>query len=1064
MSEKTADFAGPTAYPGETPQAESDRDQLHHDYSVGVENRPPETFNWAMSGTHVSVSNDDHGVQFDGMAWTDYNRPYAYGIVELHFTWNAMWTIVYTNISIPMVEQRLKRYSKDQGWEWAGIQDHRGQALDSRKASVPGIGEINPGLKDWKNNEWSGMETFDNPGDKQSDSPYYGFQDPEPSDIPSDSPRTCSECGELCLNYDDWRKHTLRNHVNPERKPPGEPQPVVDLDQVLPANFNEAIMDTTVQRQSRLLMQLTAAGPPIPQLPGPMPFIYDIDQDRIFVGHPGERHSDIQGRFTPGGIIEGLYDPKGNVQIRTDTDMPYTVRHMIQLWYALHPELVVKAVYLSVGQKKYKLASAGIGHTVRNLVATDPAAWAAYQALESHGNVYAVGGVVRDVVLGKQPKDVDLMVQGVEPEDVQRILSSLPGRVDLTGKQFGVYRYRDPDGNEAEIALPRTERSTGGGHKDFEVVTNPYISVGEDLARRDFTGNAMAVNLATGDLIDPYHGSEDLKSGVLRTVSDRSFPEDPLRILRAFSQVSRHGLDPAPETYHDLIAHAESLNELPAERLQMELDKLMSGSDPAKAVDLMEATGVLQHVLPDVAATVGFDQKSKYHAHLLNDHLKDVLRRAATLSPDVDLRWAALLHDIGKPKSQWVDEEGLGHYYETKDGRGADHEDVGAEMARNLLTDLKFPNDRIDRITHLIQHHMFPAFNSQGGARKFINKVGDDHADDLLTFRDADAGGHGFDHDGNVPLMRQYVQHVRDAGEPTSAKMLAINGHDLISAGMKPGPQMGTVINRLVELVLEDPTLNEKGVLLQIAQQENPDLFGFAKVANILDEIKDTLDPAVFNKADDVDPQVKPKIAEWVKNKVYKTLTDASWPDPTKYVNLVLTGSLTTYQWSEESDFDVSLWIDVKELPEFVRADLIAMMIEKCDGTIVPGTTHPIQCFVVDPKRTTREDIYKPGLRSAFDLDKHEWIVLPERDRSIDVYKKYPEWINYAKMVEDKIRMMLIYDKAAVRIYWDFLHRRRFLDQKAGKGDFSESNVVYKWLSNRGLFGPISEATGEHIA
>lgn len=1071
MTKKTADLLGPSAYPGSTPQAESDRAQEQHsyddslrpDYTVDTTTRPDEVYNWSMSGTHVSVSNDDHGVQFGAMAWTDFNRPYAYGTVELHYMWTARWTVVYTNMSVPMVEKRLKRYSKDQGWEWGGIQDYRGEPLDSlRTSSAPGIGEINPGVKDWKNKEWSGMETFDNPGDQQSDTPFYGFQDYD-EDVPSDLPRTCSECGEPCLDYDDWRKHVLRKHLNPDRKPPGEPQPVVDLDDVLPAHFNEDVMDSTVQRQSRLLMQMTAATGQIPAIPGPMPFIYDIEQDRIYVGHPGERHSDIQGRFTPGGIIEGLYDPKGNVQIRTDTDMPYTVRHMIKLWYALHPELLVKAVYLMVGQKKYKLSSAGIGHTVRNLVATDPAAWAAYKALEPHGNVYAVGGVVRDVVLGKTPKDVDLMVQGVDPDDVQRTLQRLPGRVDFTGKQFGVFRYRDPDGNEAEIALPRTERSTGPGHRDFEVTTNPYISVGEDLARRDFTGNAMAVNLSTGDLVDPYHGSEDLKSGVLRTVSDRSFVDDPLRILRAFGSVSRHGLDPSPETYHDLAAHAHLLGELPAERLQMELDKLMSGNDPAKAVDLMEATGVLPHVLPDVAATTGFDQKSKYHRHLLSDHIKDVLRRTAAMTPDVDVRWAALLHDIGKPESQWIDDQGYGHYYKNDRGEGADHETVGAEKARKLLTDLKFPNDRIERITHLVQHHMFPKFDTQSGARKFINRIGDQHVDDLITLREADQGGHGNDWDGNAPLMRQYVQAVRESGQPTALSNLAVNGNDLIQAGMKPGPQMGQVLKRLMDLVIEDPSLNEKETLLGIAHQENPDLFG-VKTANILDTIKDELDPTVFNHPEAIDPDVKPKIVEWVKNKVYKTMTDAGWPDPSKYLRLVLTGSLTTYQYGEESDFDISLWIDVEKLPEYVRADLIALMIEKCDGTIVPGTTHVLQDFVVDVNRYTFEDLYKPGLRSAYDLDNGKWIVLPEKTRSVDVYKAYPAIINYAKMVEDKVRMMLRYDKAALKVYWDFLHHRRFLDQRAGKGDYTESNIVYKWLANQGLFGPISEATGEYLA
>lgn len=1073
---KTADYGAGDAYPGSEPQNVSDREQeaasfsmpdtgYREDYTVAPPPMPEE-YNWAMSGTHVSVSNDLHGDLFQAMGWTDLNRPHAYGKCELHAQWSVYWTVDYTNMSLHMVEKRLKRYTKDQGWNWGGLLDAEGYPQTSRslkQTSVPGIGEINPGVKDWKNKEWAGMGQYDNPGVPQSDTPFYGLQDPV-EDKPMDDPRTCSECGAPCLDYNDWREHTLRYHVNKDRKPADSPQPVVDLDDVLPAGFNEAIMDKTVQRQSRIIFQMTAAAPMAPMIAGPMPFIYDIESDRIFVGHPGERHSDIQGRFTPGGIIEGLYDPKGNVQIRTDTDMPYTVRHMAELWYAMHPELTIKSIFLMVGDKKHKLASSNIAFQVKNQVATDPAAWSVFKALEPLGNVYVVGGAVRDIVLGKTPKDIDLMVQGVEAEDVEYALKRLPGRVDFTGKQFGVFRYRDPEGNEVEIALPRTERSTGAGHKDFDVVTNPFISVGEDLARRDFTGNAMAVNLSTGDLVDPYRGSEDLKSGILRTVSDRSFVEDPLRILRAFASVSRHGLDPSTDTYHDLAAHGHTLAELPAERLQMELDKIMGGDDPTKAIDLMEATGVLQHVLPEVAATENFDQKSKYHAHTLNDHIKEVLRSTAEQTSDLDVRWAALLHDIGKPDSQWMDEDGYGHYYKNKDGQGEDHELLGAQMAKELLTRLHFPNDRIQRIEHIVKHHMFPKFDSMGGARKFINRVGDGNADDLLLLRQADSGGKGNAWDGDVPRMQQYVQAVREAGEPTDQKMLAINGNDLIAAGYAPGRGMGDILKYLTDRVLEDPSLNTPETLLALASEAQPQEPTISKTANILDPILDHLDPDVFNHADSHDPTVKMHVVEWLKKKVYSTMMDAGWPDPANYLNLILTGSLTTYQWSAESDFDVSLWIDVERFPDWVRADLIAMMIEKCDGTIVPGTTHPIQCFVVNPKQFTKEDLYKPGLRSGYDLDKGEWIVLPEKSRSIDVSLRWPEHIRYAKDCADKMKMMLRYDKYAVKTYWDFLHRQRFLDQRAGKGDYAISNIVYKMLNNEGLLDDISEVTGEHIA
>lgn len=503
----------------------------------------------------------------------------------------------------------------------------------------------------------------------------------------------------------------------------------------------------------------------------------------------------------------------------------------------------------------------------------------------------------------------------------------------------------------------------------------------------------------------------------------------------------------------------------------MELDKIMSGDRPADAITLMENTGVLQHVLPDVHDTFGFDQRNRHHNYPLNEHLKLVLENAAMLTDDVDVRWAALLHDIGKPASQWIGDDGIAHYYKNEKGEGQNHEEVGADLARMLLTDLKFPTDRIDRICHLIKNHMFGTFQNQSGARKFLNRVGDEHADDLLNLRQADIGGKG-NHDlGYVPIMRQYVQAVRDAGEATDRSQLAINGNDLISIGMRPGPELGATLEFLTQKVLEDPTLNQRETLLQLAKQtmegEGDVKFSAEKTrqANILDPIQDELDPAVFNHADRIDPDVKPKIIEWVKKKIYTTMTQAGWPDPSKYLEIFLTGSLTTYQWSKDSDFDTSLWVNVERFPEFARADLIKLMIEKCDGTIVPGTTHPIQCFVVDPTRFSKDDLYQPGLRSAYDMDKQRWYVLPEKDRVIDVAKKWPEHIRYAQMCVDKLKLMLRYhNDGAVKVYWDFLHRQRFLDMRAGKGDYSLSNIVYKMIANEGLHPYIEEATGEHIA
>jgi tRNA nucleotidyltransferase (CCA-adding enzyme) len=842
-----------------------------------------------------------------------------------------------------------------------------------------------------------------------------------------------------------------------------------------------------------------------PAIGGPIPFIYDIEKDKVFVGHPGERHSDIQGRFTPGGIIEGLYKPDGQVEIRTDTDMPYTVRHLIELWYYMHPELHVKGLYLVVGQEQYKLASANIGHKVRNMAFTDPAVYDVYTALSPYANIYVVGGAVRDVVMRKIPKDYDLLVQGLPMDDIANILqSSAPGYIDWEGrgkydrdrpgapdsqisKEFAVIFYRTHDGHQVEIALPRIEVSTGEGRRDFDIEMDPYLPVEQDLQRRDFTCNSMAVNLATAELTDPYQGVMDTREGVLRTVNPDAFAEDPSRLLRALAMVSQHGLEPDHELREMLKENAYRTKQVKGNANVNHLDKIFGGEDPARAMRLAMDTGLLHHLIPEVAATQGFDQKNKHHRLPLDQHLLEVLRGMQEQTSDPDARLAAFLHDIGKPASQWMDDDGYGHYYHQNDeskphyDEGAAHEDVGAEMATQFMQRMHYPLRRIERVQHLVQHHMFPPFTGPNGAKKFLKRVGTEHASDLLKLRRADGSGKGTNEwENNVPvdLQEQLVQNVLHHKEPYALKDLAVNGHDLLAVGVPEGPGLGQMLNQLMDQVLENPSLNDRDTLLALVQQwlgyqpqqpthmpqePIPDTPHWGHTANILDPIHKSLDPDVFDHPEQTAPLLKPRLNRWVKNLIYSTMRDAGWPEPKKYANLVLTGSLTTYQWAAHSDFDVSLWIDSVVMPEWVRGSLISLMIETCDGTIVPGTTHPIQCYVVG-KQTRKEDLYKPGLRAGFDLDTNKWLVHPEKQHSVDVNKEFPALINYCQMVQDKMQLLLKYDAYGSKTYWDRIHHQRMRDMKAGKGDYAQSNVVYKWLLNANLGPLIEQVTGERVA
>jgi tRNA nucleotidyltransferase (CCA-adding enzyme) len=413
------------------------------------------------------------------------------------------------------------------------------------------------------------------------------------------------------------------------------------------------------------------------------------------------------------------------------------------------------------------------------------------------------------------------MVGGIDPVDVRKVLEALPGRVDLTGKDFGVYRYKH-DKHDVEIALPRRERSTGEGHQDFDVQADHTMPVEEDLKRRDFTANAMAVDLDSGELIDPFGGAEDLNNGALRTVTPESFKEDPLRIVRALVAHSRHGLDPHPEAHEQMATHADGLVHLPAERIQAELDKIFSSQDPAKAIRLAHDAGVLKHIFPEVEAAWDFDQNNPHHNHPLGVHLTNVLEHASRATDDPDVRLAALLHDIGKPASEWRDSNtGKSHYYRGPNGEGNDHETVGAEQARERLRQLKYPRARTERIGTLIDHHMYDAFSSPKGARKFLNRVGE-HADDLMTLRHADMYGKGTDEYQNlktpVGQMKKLVGDVRDAGQATTQSDLVINGNDLIAMGIEPGPELGEILNNLTQKIVESPELNTRDQLLGLVR------------------------------------------------------------------------------------------------------------------------------------------------------------------------------------------------------------------------------------------------------
>lgn len=461
-----------------------------------------------------------------------------------------------------------------------------------------------------------------------------------------------------------------------------------------------------------------------------------------------------------------------------------------------------------------------VGQKVISYLHADPAAKKAFEVLSPYGDIFAVGGAPRDVILGKKPKDVDLMAK-VPAETIQEVLSKVPGgHLNFAGKNFGVFHFHY-GGGQVEIALPRLEQSTGAGHKDFDVKAHHDIPLEQDLPRRDFTGNAIAVNLKTGQMVDPLGGALDLSLGLMRHTNPNAFKDDPLRIVRGLTMRSRHGLEPVPETAQAMAEHGPLLKHLPGDRFREEMDKIMKGQDPHHAMRMAKDMGLLEHFLPEVHNTIGFDQKNPYHQLPLDDHLMQVLENTSALTGDHDVRLAALLHDIGKPASQWVDEKGVGHYYKGKDGQGDNHETVGARMAEDLMRRWNYSAPRINRVSNLIQNHMFPEFNSPKGARKFMNRVGSiDAAHDLLNLRQADHTGKGNEAAtaGMVNKMRGLVNQEENRAV-LGIQDLAISGRDVMKAlNIPPGPEVGQKMKMLFDYVLEHPELNTRQQLLTILQ------------------------------------------------------------------------------------------------------------------------------------------------------------------------------------------------------------------------------------------------------
>ena len=436
-------------------------------------------------------------------------------------------------------------------------------------------------------------------------------------------------------------------------------------------------------------------------------------------------------------------------------------------------------------------------------------------------DAYVVGGSVRDHLLGREPVDWDLTTDAT-PDDLRAIFPD--ARYE---NRFGTVVVMR-DGIELEITTYRSERGYAD-HRRPDVVEFA-TTLTEDLARRDFTVNAIAWGVAAGApadapagasadafgvLVDPFGGQEDLAAGVIRAVGDPEarFTEDALRMLRAVRLAATLGFRIDPTTREAIVRRAPDAALLSGERVGAEMQRILLAPRPSVGLRLLQETGLLAAVLPELTLQRGIPQ-AKTPGEDLWDHTIRTTDAAPvrTTGPEPTRavpRLAALLHDVGKPAT-------------FADGRFIHHDAVGARMAAGILDRLRAPRETRERVVRLVRHHMFsyePGW-SDAAVRRFIGRVDPDLLDDLFDLRAADDVGSGLPAD--TPSMVELRRRCRDqlaASVPLRRADLAVDGRDLMAAlGLAPGPRLGRILDRLVVRVVDDPELNTRRALLALAR------------------------------------------------------------------------------------------------------------------------------------------------------------------------------------------------------------------------------------------------------
>jgi len=415
---------------------------------------------------------------------------------------------------------------------------------------------------------------------------------------------------------------------------------------------------------------------------------------------------------------------------------------------------------------------------------------------------YIVGGAIRDLILNKPPKDFDITTQAL-PEQVIELFDN----TILTGLQHGTVTVMIN-----HIPIETTTFRSDGNYSDSRRPDSVEfgVSVKDDVMRRDFTINGL---LYDGEnIIDLVHGLDDLKQGIIKAIGNgfQRFQEDPLRTMRSIRFSSQLGFKIDHLTFVNIKCCNVLIQKISQERIRDELVKILLSDKPSEGIRLLSESGLLQHILPELQLCVGFDQHNKHHSKNVFNHILKVLENTPTV---LNLRLAALFHDISKPETFTMDDNGQGHFYL--------HHKVGADKTREIMKRLKFDNETINNVCILVYEHMsrYPKLR-EGSVKKLLKRLGEHSVDDLINLQIADIIGSKPPYDfENVVLLKNELKRIIETKEPIAVNQLAINGHDLIELGIKPGKRMGEILNELLQLVMDKPEMNTKDQLLDFIKK-----------------------------------------------------------------------------------------------------------------------------------------------------------------------------------------------------------------------------------------------------